>query len=345
MITRTLGARRRLAVATGVLASVALLVSACSGAKVGGGGGGGGKSSSNAAAAPGSTGAKPKTTSCGTVTLADNPWIGYEADVAVVSYVLKTKLHCTVQIKHLTEQVSWQGFSSGQVDAILENWGHQDLAKQYITTNHVAVDLGSDGLIGVIGWFIPPWMSQKYPDITDWKSLNKYASLFKTSESGGKGQLLDGDPSYVTNDAALVKNLHLNYKVVEGGSETALIQSFRAAQKNKKPLLAYFYSPQWFLNEVHLVKVNLPKYTNGCDSVASKVACDYPTYHLNKVVSAKFAQSGSPAYTFIKNFKWTNEQQNTVSKMLAVSKLSDDAAAKKWVDSNQSVVNGWLQGT
>ena len=70
-------------------------------------------------------------------------------------------------------------------------------------------------------------MAQKYPDITNWKNLNKYASMFKTSESGGKGQLLDGDPSYVTNDEALVKNLNLNYKVVVGGSEAALIQSFR----------------------------------------------------------------------------------------------------------------------
>ena len=81
---------------------------------------------------------------------------------------------------------------------------------------------------GIIGWYVPPWMAQKYPDITNWKNLNKYASMFKTSESGGKGQLLDGDPSYVTNDEALVKNLHLNYKVVVGGSEAALIQSFQS---------------------------------------------------------------------------------------------------------------------
>ena len=57
--------------------------------------------------------------------------------------------------------------------------------------------------------------------------------MFKTSESGGKGQLLDGDPSYVTNDQALVKNLHLNYQVVVGGSEAALIQSFKTAEANK----------------------------------------------------------------------------------------------------------------
>ena len=79
--------------------------------------------------------------------------------------------------------------------------------------------------------------------------------MFKTSESGGKGQLLDGDPSYVTNDEALVKNLHLNYKVVVGGSEAALIQSFRTAEKNKTPLLAYFYSRSGSSPEMKLVKV------------------------------------------------------------------------------------------
>jgi glycine betaine/proline transport system substrate-binding protein len=169
--------------------------------------------------------------------------------------------------------------------------------------------------------------------------------MFKTSESGGKGQLLDGDPSYVTNDEALVKNLNLDYQVVVGGSEAALIQSFRSAEKNKTPLLAYFYEPQWFFSEMKLVKINLPKYTPGCDADAAKVACDYPPYNLNKVVSTKFANSGSPAFTVIKNFTLTNEQQNTVSKYIAVDKLSDNDAAAKFFAANPSVETQWLQGT
>jgi glycine betaine/proline transport system substrate-binding protein len=335
--TRTISGLR---IRVGALAAAVTLAStaltACSGAKVG-------ETSGGSTTGGGSGSAKAA--SCGPFTVADNPWIGYEADVAVIAYVAKTKLGCNVQIKHITEQVSWQGFQTGQVEAILENWGHNDLKKQYIDTTHVAMDLGSDGLQGVIGWYVPPWMTQKYPDITDWHNLNKYATLFKTSESGGRGQLLDGDPSYVTNDAALVKNLNLNYKVVEGGSETALIQSFRAAQQNKTPLLAYFYSPQWFLNEVPLVKVNLPPYTAGCDAVASKVACDYPAYALDKIVASKFANSGSPAFTLVKNFKWSNENQNVVSKYLAVDKMSDDAAAKKFLDANPNLVTTWLAGT
>ena len=137
-------------------------------------------------------------------------------------------------------------------------------------------------------------MAKQYPDITDWNNLNKYADLFKTTESGGQGQLLDGDPSFVTNDEALVKNLNLNYKVVYAGSEAALIQAFRQAEANKKPLIGYFYDPQWFMSEVPLVKVNLPPYTEGCDADPAKIACDYPKYDLNKIVASQVRRGQQP---------------------------------------------------
>jgi glycine betaine/proline transport system substrate-binding protein len=280
---------------------------------------------------------------CGAVNLAVNPWVGYEADAAVVGYLAKTKLGCSVTEKNLTEEVSWQGFATGSVDVILENWGHDDLKKTYIDQQKVAVEGGETGNKGIIGWYIPPWMAEKYPDITDWHNLNKYADLFKTSESGGKGQFLDGDPSYVTNDEALVNNLQLNFKVVYAGSETALIQAFRTAEQQKKPLIGYFYEPQWFLTEVKLVHVSLPPYTPGCDADKQKVACDYQPYDLDKIVSKKFADSGSPAATLVKNFKWTNDDQNTVATDIAVNKMSHDAAAKKWVDAHASVWQPWLK--
>jgi glycine betaine/proline transport system substrate-binding protein len=310
-------------------ASLALLLSGCGASTVAGG------------EHQGSGAGRP----CGTVNLAVNAWVGYEADAAVVSYLARTRLGCTVVAKQTAEQVSWQGLPTGQVDAILENWGHDDLKKQYIETMKVAQDAGPTGNIGQIGWFVPPWMAQQYPDITDWHNLNKYASLFQTSESGGKGQLLDGDPSYVTNDAALVQNLQLNYKVVEGGSETALITSLRQAQQQRTPMLAYFYSPQWFLNEVPLVRIPLPPYTPGCDAVPAKIACDYPTDDLDKIVSTKFAQSGSPAYTLVKNFHWSNTDQNEVAKSIAVDHMSDDDAAKKFIDAHPDMVAQWLTGT
>lgn len=284
-------------------------------------------------------------TDCGTLNMAINNWVGYEADAYVVGEVASKQLGCTVDYKKLDEQISWKGFGSGQIDVVIENWGHAELQKKYMADqggDGSAVDFGPTGNEGIIGWYVPPWMAEKYPDITDWKNLNKYSDLFKTSESGSQGTLYDGDPGFVTNDEALVKNLDLNYKVVFAGSETALIQGFRKAEANKTPYLAYFYEPQWFLSEVPLVKVDLPPYKDGCDADPQKVNCDYPLYTLNKVVASKWADSGSPAAGLVKNFTWTNDDQNLVAKYIAEDGMDPTAAADKWIADNQDTVDTWL---
>ncbi|MGI5405391.1 ABC transporter substrate-binding protein [Streptomyces chartreusis] len=307
-------------------AALGLALTACSGAKVG-------EDNAGAGGGPGE---------CGTFNLAVSPWVGYEANAAVIAHVAQKELGCKVVQKDLKAEIGWQGFESGEVDAIVENWGHDDLKKKYITQQKTAVNLGPTGNKGIIGWYIPPWIAKQYPDITDWRNLDKYAAKFKTSESGSKGQLLDGDPSYQTNDEALVKNLKLDFKVVYAGSETALLQAFRDAEKNKKWVIGYFYEPQWLFSEVPLVHIDLPKHTAGCDADPAKVACDYPVFDLDKIVSTSFAKSGSPAYDLVKNFTWTNDDQNTVAKYIALDKMTPEAAAKKWVEAHPDKVKAWL---
>jgi len=278
----------------------------------------------------------------GTVKLAINNWTGYEANAAVIAYLLENELDYKVDEKNLKEEVSWQGFESGTVDAIVENWGHDDLKKKYIDEKKVAVNAGPTGNDGIIGWYVPKWMTEKYPDITDYKNLNKYAHLFKTSESGGKGQFLAGDPSFVTNDEALVKNLGLNFKVVYSGSEASIIKAAQQADKQKTPLLFYFYAPQWLHSQIDLVQVKLPPYKAGCDADAKKVACDYPPYVLDKIVSKKFADSGGPAYELIKNFKWMNDDQDQIADWIINDKLTPEKAAEKWVKANEDTWKAWI---
>src|SRR5688572_13651839 len=142
---------------------------------------------SGAPSGPAATGAAPSGSAAGgdkgTVRIAINPWVGAEANVAVIKSLLETKLGYTVEATPLAEEIAWPGFETGEIDVILENWGHPDLEKDYITDKKVAQDLGPNGVTGIIGWYVPEWMVTEHPDITDWNNLNKYADLFKTSES------------------------------------------------------------------------------------------------------------------------------------------------------------------
>ena len=277
------------------------------------------------------------------VDIAVNPWVGYEANAGVVGYLLENEMGFTIEYKELAEQVSWEGFETGEVDAIVENWGHADLIQTYVTDKAVAVAAGSTGIDGIIGWFVPPWMLEEYPDIKDYTKLNERAELFKTSESGDKGQFLAGDPSFVTSDQGIIDGLGLDFTVVYAGSEAALIEAFRSAEQNKTPLLGYFYSPQWFLNEVPLVKIDLPPWTEGCDADPAAITCDYAPYTpLDKYVSKNLEDKAPRAAQFIKNFQWTAADQNTVANLITNEAMSREDAAKQWVEDNPDTWGPWI---
>jgi len=277
-----------------------------------------------------------------TVTLSVQSWVGAQANVAVAQYLLEHELGYRVDTVQVDEVPAWDALSQGRVDAILEDWGHPDQEKRYVDDKKTIVRGGDLGVTGHIGWFVPTYLAKQHPDITDWRNLNSYASLFRTAESGGKGQLIDGSPSYVTNDKALVKNLGLNYQVVFAGSEAAQIAQIKQFAKEKKPFLTYWYAPQWLFEKVPMTEVKLPPYTEGCDADPVKVACSYPYTPLQKYLNARFAASGGDAAAFLKKFRWTTEDQNEVALMIADQKLTPAEAAKKWVEGHRSVWKEWL---
>ncbi|MGW7382102.1 ABC transporter substrate-binding protein [Streptomyces sp. NPDC054794] len=277
-----------------------------------------------------------------TVTLSVQSWVGAQSNVAVAQYLLEHELGYRVDTVQVDEVPAWDALSQGRVDAIMEDWGHPDQEQRYVTDKRTIARGGDLGVTGHIGWFVPTYLVKQHPDITDWRNLNKYASLFRTPESGGKGQLMDGSPSYVTNDKALVTNLKLDYQVVFAGSEAAQITQIRQFAKERKPFLTYWYTPQWLFKKVPMTEVKLPAYKEGCDADTAKVACAYPQTPLQKYLNADFAKDGGKAAAFLKKFRWTTEDQDQVSLMIADQKLTPQEAAKKWADSHPQVWKAWL---
>ena len=146
----------------------------------------------------------------------------------------------------------------------------------------------------------------------------------------------------MTNDEALIKNLNLNYKAVYSGSEAASITAFQTATEQKTPLLGYFYDPQWVHSKIKLVQVKLPEWTEGCDADPNTVACDYPLYTLNKIAATTFMENGGDAATLVKNFQWTNADQNLVADYITNGGMTADEAGAKWVADNEAVWSTWM---
>ncbi|MFJ8694402.1 ABC transporter substrate-binding protein [Streptomyces roseolilacinus] len=277
-----------------------------------------------------------------TVTLTVPSWVGAQANTAVAAYLLENELGYEVRTQQLGEVLAWDALSRGDVDAVLEDWGHPKEEKRYVEERKTVVSGGDLGVTGHIGWYVPKYFADAHPDVTDWRNLDKYADRFATAESGGKGQILEGSPDYVTHDEAIIRNLGLDLKPVYAGSEAAQITAIRKHVAQKKPFLTYWWTPQWLNAQVDLVEVKLPAYREGCDADPAKVACAYPRTPLRKFLNADFAKDGGKAAAFLKNFAWTTEQQNEVALMIADRKLSPEAAAEEWVKDNEAVWKTWL---
>jgi glycine betaine/proline transport system substrate-binding protein len=269
------------------------------------------------------SGASPETTAAGsgaksfegTITLAVNPWDGSAANANVAKIVLE-KQGMTVNLKDIDENAVWPALDSGSIDANLEVWpsGHAKDFDNYITQKKSVVD---GGLLGV-----------------------------------NLGQFLLGDPSYVSYDADIIKNLDLPFKVVVGGSEATLITQLDNAIKDQTPLLFYFYNPQWkwadpaFADAVQ--QVELPEVTDECTQSAEgqgedgKYACAYPPDELYKAISAKLESKNPAAFGFLQKFELTDTDQNTITSYKNVDDMTIEEAAQKWVDENESTWQEWL---
>ncbi|CAB5240671.1 unannotated protein [freshwater metagenome] len=306
-----------------VVASLALVLSAC------------GSSVDKASDAPAAT-------DCGSWGIAMHAWNGYTASAQVVAEIAKKELGCTITQTTLEEAgVTYDAMEAGSVDLVIEDWGGGRW-KEWVDRGAIE-EVGPNGNIGLIGMYVAPWMVEKYPDITDSKNLNKYASLFKTADSGSKGAWYEGPPGYTTIGEKMISANKLNFKAISTGSEAALIDVLTKAEANKTPALAYFYAPQtFFVKMPGLTKsrVNFPA-NDWTDAAKASGLTDYPETVLVKLATTKLMSSGSAFATLVKNFNWTNDDQNAVAADIEAG-TDPAAAAQKWIDANPDKVKAWL---
>jgi glycine betaine/proline transport system substrate-binding protein len=324
----------RMSLAAATFAAFALVAVACSDV------------SSSTSAASGSGGGVPDNSGT-TITIAVNPWVGSEANANLAKVLLEQKLGYTVELTKIDEFAQFPSLSNGDIDATLEVWpsGHAKDYKKYIEGDNGVVDGGQLGVIGQIGWWIPTYMLNDHPELSSWEGLKTDAELFKTAESGSAGQLLDGDPSYVTFDQAIADNLGLNLKVVYAGSEAAELSALDSAYAKQDPFLFYFWTPHWAQEKYDLTMIQLPEVTDACTQAAlddpDAYACAYPEDDLYKAFNDQLQTRAPAAFELLSAMNYSNEDQNSIGLDIN-NKVDPEEAAQNWMDAHPDVWQAWV---
>jgi len=278
---------------------------------------------------------------CGTWAIAMHAWNGYTASAQVVAEVARAN-GCTITQTTLEEAgVTYDAMEAGSIDLIIEDWGGGRW-QEWVDRGAI-VEVGDNGNVGLIGMYVAPWMAAKYPDILDSANLNKYADMFKTADSGGKGAWYEGPPGYTTIGEKMIAANKLNFKAISTGSEAALVDVLTKAEANKTAALAYFYTPGTLFIKIPGLEQSRIKFPANDWSDAAKASglTDYPETSLKKLATKKLMDSGSIFATIVSNFSWTNADQNSVAADIE-SGMEPAAAAQKWIDANPDKVAAWL---
>lgn len=280
--------------------------------------------------------------------LAENNWTGSSINVNVAKILLEEQLGYKVELVTIDENLQWAALGKGDISASLEVWpsGHAANVKQYIDDQKVVENLGPLGVVGKISWYVPTYVVQEHPELATIDGFKKPEdiALFKTAESGDKGQFLAGDPSWVQYDEDIIKNNSLDLKVVRAGSEQAVLAALDSAYSRKQPILFYFWTPHSIHAKYDLTAVKLPEYTDGCYEKAASggVSCDYPKDVLFKIAWGDLKNKAPDAYQFLKNMQYTDKDQIGMIAAVELDKKTAEQAARDWVSKNESVWKAWI---
>jgi glycine betaine/proline transport system substrate-binding protein len=282
------------------------------------------------------------------VKLAVNPWSASELNAAVARILLEEQLGYPVEEVPIAEQAQWAALAAGDLHASLEVWssGHMANVAEYIERQQVVEDGGLLGPIGRIGWYMPTYMVTEQPDLATWEGLAnpENAARFATAETGDLGQLLFGDPSWVTYEADIIENLGLNFQIVQAGSEEAILSSLDAIYSRQDPILFYFWTPHSIHAKYELTRVALPEHSEECYDKAESggVDCDYPADNLFKIFWPGLQEAAPEAYALLKNMTYTTEDQIGMIAAVELEGQSVDEAARAWLDANEATWRAWL---
>jgi glycine betaine/proline transport system substrate-binding protein len=283
-----------------------------------------------------------------TLKLAVNPWSASELNVAVATNLLQNELGYTVEQVAVAEQAQWPAIAAGDLHASLEVWpsGHMANVAEYIDKQGVVENGGLLGPVGRIGWYLPTYLLTDHPELATWEGLAdpENAALFATAETGDQGQLLFGDPSWVTYEADIISNLGLGFQIVQAGSEEAILSALDAAYSREDPILFYFWTPHSIHAKYDLTRVALPDYTDECYAAADSggVDCDYPADELFKIFWPGLQDAAPDAYALLANMQYSTEDQIGMIAAVELEGASVEDAAQAWIDANPDVWQAWL---
>ncbi|HEP5784703.1 TPA: ABC transporter permease/substrate binding protein [Streptococcus pyogenes] len=253
-----------------------------------------------------------------TVNIAYVQWDSEVASTHVIAEVLKNEGY-HVTLTPLDNAVMWQTVANGNADFSTSAWLPVTHGQQYQKYKSKLDDLGPNLKGTKLGLAVPKYMT----DVNSIEDLSKQADQKITGIEPGAGIMAAAQRT--------LKEYHnLSSWELVAASTGAMTTSLDQAIKKKDPIVVTAWSPHWMFAKYDLKYLKDPKETFGS------------TENINTIARKGLKKDLPNVYKIIDKFHWTQKDMEAV--MLDINKgMSPEAAAKKWVEANQSKVSSWTK--
>ncbi|WP_108649017.1 ABC transporter substrate-binding protein [Dongshaea marina] len=276
-----------------------------------------------------------------------NDW----ASQLVMSYItaeLLEKQGQQVLFIHSSTNHQWGQIKFDRADVQMEVWEGTMAAKfQVLKDAGLAVDLGDHPAKTREDWWYPLYLEEQCPGLPDWQALARCWKLFIHPDTSPFGRYLGGP--WEKPDAARIRALQMNFRV-ERVTEDVLWSELETAISQKKPIVLFNWTPNWVENKYEGKFVEFPEWNSECEvnpkwgvNQLVRFDCGNPKdAWLKKVANQKLIERSPCAVELIKQITFNNSQISQLSHWVVREGLSEQKAAQRWLEQNQSTWQDWL---
>lgn len=288
------------------------------------------------------------------VVLAQFDWPASIGLTAIMKQTLREKLKIPATSIALSQDVGWKHLERGVLDAATEIWWPArapDINRYVLERKTVAMSLTYDD--APQGIAVPTWVAEKH-SIADIDDLRSHAKLFDQN-GDGRGDIWVGAPSWEATQIMKIKVRDYNLNLEPFTEDTWVFYArFQKAMKEHKPIVFYYWEPDWLTFAYDVTWIEEPVYTADKwhyvrgQPDQSHITCAWQPAKIYTVFSEKLKARRPKAYRFFQNFYMPIKEVNAIianiEKIPGNPKQDPDVVAEKWIEAHPEIVANWLKG-
>jgi glycine betaine/proline transport system substrate-binding protein len=253
----------------------------------------------------------------GKLTFGINNW----AENVAVSNMWKIVLEeqgYEVELKELEKAAVWTGIANSDLDIAPEAW--------LPFTDEPFYAKYKDDIIKGDAWYEGTGLGIAVPKYME--SVNTLEDLASAnSELDGEIIGIEAGTSLMDVSGKMLKEYNLDLELVQS-SEPAMISELKKAYEKQQPIAITMWNPHWAFSEFDIKYLEDPKGVYGEPD------------NIFFLARQGFDKDHADVFQWLQN--WTLDDNQLGSLMKYIEDSSPEEGAKKWVEENRDLIDGWM---